>query len=123
MIELISYWKIACPKKVIIKPFALDEEQIRWWKKLYFNGLGEFFYVNGIQTNINDFMTIDCSGAVRHCHSERSEESYLHEQTLIPVGGGKDSVVTLELLKNRVPAIPLIVNPRGATKECVAAAG
>ena len=125
MIELISYWKIACPKKVIIKPFALDEEQIRWWKKLYFNGLGEFFYVNGIETSINDFMTFDCSDATRHvhCHSERSEESHLNEQTLIPVGGGKDSVVTLELLKNRVPAIPLIINPRGATNECVAAAG
>ena len=121
MIELISYWKIACPKKVIIRPFALDEEQIRWWKKLYFNGLGEFFYVNGIQTNIDDFMTIE--HAIDACHSKRSEESHLNEQTLIPVGGGKDSVVTLELLKNRVPAIPLIINPRGATKECVAAAG
>ena len=121
MIELISYWKIACPKKVIVKPFALDEKQIRWWKKLYFNGLGELFYVNGIETNINDFMTI--TFANNACHSERSEESHLNEQTLIPVGGGKDSVVTLELLKNRVPAIPLIINPRGATNECVAAAG
>ena len=128
MIELISYWKIACPKKVIIKPFALDEEQIRWWKKLYFNGLGEFFYVNGITTSIDDFMHIDCKDAARHLsfRPERSgvEKSFvLTEKTLIPVGGGKDSVVTLELLKNRVPAIPLIINPRGATKECVAAAG
>ena len=121
MIELISYWKIACPKKVVIKPFALDAEQIRWWKKLYFNGLGEFFYVNGIKTSLDDFMTITFDDNA--CHSERSEEPHLNDQTLIPVGGGKDSVVTLELLKNRVPAIPLIINPRGATKECVAAAG
>ena len=128
MIELISYWKIACPKKVVIKPFALDEEQIRWWKKLYFNGLGEFFYVNGIETTIDDFMTITFNTS---CRPERSgvetsptdNAALLNEQTLIPVGGGKDSVVTLELLKNRVPAIPLIINPRGATKECVAAAG
>ncbi len=123
MIELISYWKIACPKKVVVKPFALDEEQIRWWKKLYFNGLGEFFYVNGITTSIDDFMHIDSGAAARCCHSERSEEPPLNNQTLIPIGGGKDSVVTLELLKNRVPAIPLIINPRGATNECVAAAG
>ena len=128
MIELISYWKIACPKNVVIKPFALDEEQIRWWKKLYFNGLGEFFYVNGIETTIDEFMTITFDTS---CRPERSgvetsptdNAALLHEQTLIPVGGGKDSVVTLELLKNRVPAIPLIINPRGATKECVAAAG
>ena len=125
MIELISYWKIACPKKVVVKPFALDEEQVKWWKKLYFNGLGEFFYVNGITTSIDDFMVLTS------CRPERSaveasptdNAALLHEQTLIPVGGGKDSVVTLELLKNRIPAIPLIINPRGATNECVAAAG
>ena len=123
MIELISYWKIACPKNVVIKPFTLDDEQIRWWKKLYFNGLGEFFYVNGIKTNINDFMTITSTSSFRAQRSEVEKSFVLTEQTLIPVGGGKDSVVTLELLKNRIPAIPLIINPRGATNECVAAAG
>ena len=136
MIELISYWKIACPKDVVIKPYTIDEEQIRWWKKLYFNGLGEFFYVNGIKTSINEFMHIESEispllavgrndDPKTSFRAERSEveESHLNEQTLIPVGGGKDSVVTLELLKNRVPAIPLIINPRGATNECVATAG
>jgi len=123
MIELISYWKIACPKQVIIKPFALDEEQIGWWKKLYFNGLGEFFYVNGIQTDINDFMKIVNDNEISPLPAVGRNDGLLHEQTLIPVGGGKDSVVTLELLKNRIPAIPLIINPRGATNECVAAAG
>ena len=120
MIELVSYWKIACPKKVIIVPYALDKEQIRWWKKLYFNGLGEFFYVNGIQTDIDSFMCMESAGASL---PEVDSHGLLTEQTLIPVGGGKDSVVTLELLKNRVPAIPLIINPRGATNECVEAAG
>ena len=124
MIELISYWKIACPKKVIIKPFALDEEQVRWWKKLYFNGLGEFFYVNGIETTIDGFMTLtSCRPERSVAETSPAHNGYLHEQTLIPIGGGKDSVVTLELLKNRIPAIPLIINPRGATNECVAAAG
>ena len=137
MIELISYWKIACPKKVIIKSFVLEEEQMRWWKKLYFNGLGEFFYVNGIVTSIDEFMQIeseisplpavgrndDQKLSFRAQRSEVEKSFMLTEQTLIPVGGGKDSVVTLELLKNRVPAIPLIINPRGATNECVAAAG
>ena len=124
MIELISYWKIACPKKVLIKPFALDEEQIRWWKKLYFNGLGEFFYVNGIRTDINDFMCVETADEVlRPCGARNDSCFRLAERTLIPVGGGKDSVVTLELLRNRLPAIPLIINPRGATNECVAAAG
>lgn len=119
MIELISYWKLACPKKVYIAPHYLDESQIKWWKKLYFNGLGEFFYLNGIKENVNDFMEIVCESNV----SCEKIDAPLKEKTLVPIGGGKDSVVTVELLKNRMPVIPLIINPRGATKECVETAG
>lgn len=39
MIELISYWKCACSKKVIIECGTLNEEQIAWFKKLYYLGL------------------------------------------------------------------------------------
>ena len=119
MIELVSYWKLACPKKVYIAPFKLDADQILWWKKLYFNGLGEFFYLNGINENVNDFMQIICESDA----SCEKIELPLKEMTLVPIGGGKDSVVTVELLKNKMPIIPLIINPRGATTECVDAAG
>ncbi|MBR5146220.1 MAG: hypothetical protein IKW54_01170 [Bacteroidales bacterium] len=119
MIELVSYWKLACPKKVYIAPFKLDAAQILWWKKLYFNGLGEFFYLNGINENVNDFMQIICESDA----SCDKIELPLKETTLVPIGGGKDSVVTVELLKNKMPIIPLIINPCGATKDCVDAAG
>lgn len=119
MIELISYWKLACPKKVYITPFKLSEEQIEWWKKLYFNGLGEFFFLNGIKENIDDFMEIICESDI----SLNKINIPLNDATLVPVGGGKDSVVTLELLKNKLPIIPLIINPRGATSECAKVAG
>lgn len=39
MIELISYWKCACPKKVVVECGILNEEQITWFKKLYYLGL------------------------------------------------------------------------------------
>ena len=39
MIELISYWKSACPKKVKIECGILNEEQIVWFKKIYYLGL------------------------------------------------------------------------------------
>ena len=119
MIELVSYWKLACPKKVYVAPFKLDADQILWWKKLYFNGLGEFFYLNGIKENVDDFMQIICESDA----SCEKIELTLKETTLVPIGGGKDSVVTVELLKNKMPIIPLIINPRGATKDCVDAAG
>jgi hypothetical protein len=96
MVELISYWKAVCPPKVVLKCGYLSKEQEAWWKKLYFHGLGEFFYVNGIETDEREFMSI--------VYEEREvepvkllEEDY--QGCLVPVGGGKDSVVSLEILK------------------------
>ncbi|MBW6491850.1 MAG: hypothetical protein K0B15_11725 [Lentimicrobium sp.] len=120
MIELVSYWKTTCAPKIIIIPGILSEKQVEWWKKLYFNGLGEFFYLNGLQPIIEDFTEILSSGKVH----ESQQIAFGKDGFLIPVGGGKDSAVTLELLKslNR-PILPLIINPRGATLETVDASG
>ena len=63
MVELVSYWKIACPPTVAVEAGWLNQDQIDWWKDLYFNGLGEFFYVNGIkEADPNHFMDIRCVG-------------------------------------------------------------
>ena len=48
MVELISYWKISCPPNVIINNRKLSSIQIDWWKKLYWYGLGEFYYSSKI---------------------------------------------------------------------------
>ena len=119
MVELVSYWKLACPKTIVVKPFDLKLCQKKWWRHLYYNGLGEFRYLNGINCSEHDFLSIE-SGT--DCDFKRIGVS-LEEQALIPVGGGKDSVVTLELLRKEMPIIPLILNPRGATVNCVKAAG
>lgn len=112
MIELISYWKAACPPKVIIRGHSLDQKQVDWWKKVYFNGLGEFFYTNGIKCNIDDFMQIESEG-----NALPKFQAELSEAVIVPIGGGKDSVVTLELLRNEFNIKPFILNPRGATLE------
>lgn len=119
MTELVSYWKIACPKRVVVKPFALAEAQKAFWKKLYYNGLGEFLYLNSISVSEKDLMQIESVGNQLFAKVDLS----LEERTLVPVGGGKDSVVTLECLRNEMPVVPLIVNPRGATLNCVKTAG
>jgi len=96
MVELVSYWKITCSPSVTVLCGTLDEEQKTWWKKQYFNGLGEFFYRNGIDADFDSFMTVSCSG------TEESGKSVTRtlKGCLIPVGGGKDSIVTLNLLKD-----------------------
>lgn len=115
MSELVSYWKCACPPTVKINCGALSHEQIKWWKKLYFNGLGEFFYRNEISADAESFMNIiPCSDNVPEFEDNNSGEGFL-----IPVGGGKDSVVTLELLKEfKDKNVCYILNPRGATLNC-----
>ena len=120
MVELVSYWKAFCSPKVIIKPFALREKQIEFFKKLYYNGLGEFFYVNGINISQEEFMTIE--NANNTYTSPQNFETF--DQYIVPIGGGKDSVVTLDLLMsaNR-DVVPFIINPRGATVDCCLKAG
>ncbi len=119
MAELVSYWKCACPPVVEVRCGGLSGWEKQWWKKLYFNGLGEFFYRNGITPDFDSFMTI-----------EAPEEQPLSPRTnalagvLVPIGGGKDSVVTLELLKKTGEDISAyIINPRPATLGCAEAAG
>jgi UDP-N-acetyl-alpha-D-muramoyl-L-alanyl-L-glutamate epimerase len=120
MVELISYWKAACPHSVIIKPACLPAKALRWWKKNWFNGLGEFFFLNGIETNEDDFLEIKC-------HSGRSFSRFnfdANETVMVPVGGGKDSVVTIELLQRSGQILaPFILNPRSASWDTLAAAG
>lgn len=120
MVELVSYWKAACPKEVRILPHSITKEQIRWWKKLYFHGLGEFFYLNNIEATMEDFMSIKTSGT----KVEKSHKFLNNNKVLVPVGGGKDSVVTLELLKkSNLEVIPMAVNPREATNRTIRNAG
>lgn len=122
LIELISYWKSTCSPKVIIKCGYLNEEQIKWWKKLYFYGLGELFYTNNIQTNMQDFMKIECSSKENKLQYREIED--LSEGYIVPIGGGKDSCVTLESLKiNKENDYCLIINPKPVTLKCAEISG
>ncbi len=120
MVELISYWKLACPPVVKVVPHHLTEAQILWWKKLYFHGLGEFFYLNGIEEDMDGFMHIETGSA----SIQRSRRILNDNQILIPIGGGKDSAVSLELMKNKGFRIyPTMINPREASQRTIEAAG
>lgn len=97
MAEAVSYWKATCSPELRVECGELSEEQVKWWKKLYFMGLGEFFYVNGIKTDAESFVNIVPTGKF-----DSSLEEMPNELTgcLVPIGGGKDSALTIETLKN-----------------------
>lgn len=118
MIELISYFKCTCSKKVIIKAGYLDEFQKNWFKKLYYYGLGEFMYVNNINISLEDLFDFEVNTSIE----EFIKTDYKGNGNLIPVGGGKDSVVTLELLKEKDNTC-FIINPKEPHIECIKASG
>jgi hypothetical protein len=95
LIELFSYWKATSSSKIKIEAGPLSKEQIKWWKNLIIDGMGQFFYENNINFRDSSFLKIITE-------KNNKTESYpgrLKNRVLVPIGGGKDSVVTLEILK------------------------
>lgn len=87
----ISYWKLYCPKEVNFS-VPLTKEQAEFWNSLYINGLGEFFYRNKI--NLREFDLFSSN-----TESVEPIEFKRKGRSLLGVGGGKDSIVSGELLK------------------------
>ena len=119
LVELISYWKTTCSPRVHIRCGKLSEDQIDWWKKLYKKGLGEFFYLNGITVD-DDFMEIFTEyDPVEDKSLKKEKLVFANEKVLVPIGGGKDSITSLEILADDKDSYPYIINPRGATIDTV----
>lgn len=95
LIELLSYWKTTCSSEILITAGSLDKEQISWWKDLIDRGLGQFFYENKINFTKPAFFKI----ITRKFYQFPRYERELADKIMIPLGGGKDSIVTMEMLK------------------------
>jgi len=89
----ISYWKLYCPKKIIIESNFLTEKQAKFWNTVYTKGMGEFYYKN----------KIDFRGLVKFPFNEKAVTSPVNflkqDRSLVGIGGGKDSIVAAELLR------------------------
>ena len=119
LIEMISYYKCCCPKNIIIECGYLEQDQINFIKKLLYYGLGEFLYTNNISLDTDELVHITCSNSQDPGFSPIAP-NYVGTGTLIPVGGGKDSCVSLEILKE-LNVTAVIQNPKKVQLECVKA--
>ena len=115
MVELLSYYKAVCSPNIIVKCHHLTNNQINWWKKLYINGLGEFLHINHIDSSKFDF-NIKTISDKQYIKSNNINDSK-SINVLVPIGGGKDSVVSIELLKKKFCPTAFIINPRQATLD------
>ena len=120
MVEAISYFKATCSPQFIIKCGKIDEFQEKWFKKLFYLGLGEFRYVNNINISEEDFFEFVSLGENLNVESE--EDSL--DGIIIPVGGGKDSNVTLDLLKEyKDKSLAFRIGKNAVSTECAQIAG
>lgn len=123
LMEIPSYWKATCSPKIIIRAGALDKDQAAWWRELIIKGMGQFFYENKIDSREPDFLKISVNPSIS-APALGTTDLELKDGYLIPIGGGKDSIVTLNLLKERGEKINcFLLNPSGYAKKIVKIAG
>jgi hypothetical protein len=120
IIEALSYWKATCSPKIEILAGSLNKKQIRWWKDLIFKGMGQFFFENKINFLERNFLKIESFGE----KFEKFEGKLNENKILVPVGGGKDSIVTIEYLKKmKKDLILFCLNPNENQKQIIKISG
>ncbi|MFH1423724.1 MAG: hypothetical protein ABIG29_02110 [Candidatus Nealsonbacteria bacterium] len=123
LMEIPSYWKTTCSPEIIIRAGAPDKDQAAWWRNLIIKSMGQFFYENKIDWREPDFLKISVNPSIS-APALGTTDLELKEGYLIPVGGGKDSIVTLNLLKEKDERINcFLLNPSRAAKKTVKIAG
>ena len=113
----VSYYKLLAPTRIIVD-FALTASEQDFALDVYSNGLGEFFARN----NLERFGKIEI--VARSDLTRARPAPLLRDRALLPIGGGKDSLVSLELLERAgLDYTPFAVNPKGPILGSVEASG
>lgn len=104
----VSYFKLRAPFEIHAPEIALSEAERAFAIDVYENGLGEFYARNNLQRfgKLSIHAPLDAE-ATRPAVT-------LPNRALLPIGGGKDSLVSVDLLTHTgVEFSPFAVNPKG----------
>lgn len=121
LIESFSYWKSACAPTIKIQAGSLTSKQQKWWLDLLLKGMGEFFYTNQIDFTLTNFVKLQVknSKSPNALITTPQNDKYLNL-----IGGGKDSAVSLEMLKKlNLNQTTLMLNPIKASRDVIKASG
>jgi hypothetical protein len=92
LIAGISYYKAGMPPQIRVESIGLDSSIALFLDELYRHGLGEFAYQNKL--DLRERIRFPATAAAAPAAPRLS----LPRRTLVPIGGGKDSLVSVGLL-------------------------
>jgi len=93
LIAGVSYYKAGVPGQVRIDSYSIDAATAALVETVYLNGLGEFAYRNGL--NLRGRFRLPVEG-----EAFAAPALGLREHALVAIGGGKDSLVSIEALRS-----------------------
>lgn len=92
LIAGVSYYKAGVPAQVRIDSYGIDADTAALVETVYLNGLCEFAYRNGL--NLRGRFRLPVEGT-----AFAAPAVGLREHALVAIGGGKDSLVSIEALR------------------------
>lgn len=105
LIAGVSYYKAGVPAQVSIDSYAIDADTAALVETVYLNGLGEFAYRNGLNLRGRFKLPVaslpsPASGRGAGGEGGSAPNLNLTHHALVAIGGGKDSLVSIEALRN-----------------------
>lgn len=88
----VSYYKLYLAPEIVIDKGEMDETHAKFFSEVYQNGLGEFFYVNQLDPRTAITFPVNQTSSPQPIATKSSG-------LLVGVGGGKDSLVSIEVLR------------------------
>lgn len=114
----VSYFKLRAPFAIESPSIPLTPAERAFVIDVYENGLGEFYARNNLARFGKLSLTAPDDTNIRQPAMD------LPQRTLLPIGGGKDSLVSVDLLTHTGQAFtPFAVNPKGPIVTSVDAIG
>ncbi len=102
----VSYYKMYIPPEIAVKAGQLDAEQAAFFSKTYQRGLGEFWFVNDLDPHTP--VTFPTTAQALPSLASPATGKGL----LVSVGGGKDSLVSVEALRGLTDVTTWSLNHR-----------
>lgn len=118
LIAGISYYKTSLAPHIELSSTQLSEQYAHFLEKLYYHGLGEFAFTNHLD------LSHHISFPAKPDYSETPIRLNLPRRSLLPLGGGKDSLVSLEWLRQTDEAFtPAFIGSSELIKNTAKTAG